>query len=115
MSMCRICRSCRMLFGDCLERVDGVNGGRVARHERRDRGVDHAMALEHRTPAKGIGLDDQAVVPGAGRRDLDDGVRLMTNIVDVEPDAVAIGQPVEVTWEPLTDGRNLPQFRPTDA
>jgi len=46
---------------------------------------------------------------------LDDGVRLMTNLVDVDPDDVRIGQRVEVTWEPLSDGRHLPQFRPSDA
>ena len=44
---------------------------------------------------------------------LDDGVRLMTNLVEVDPDDVRIGQRVEVTWEPLTDGRHLPQFRPS--
>ena len=46
---------------------------------------------------------------------LDDGVRLMTNLVDVDPDDVRIGQRVEVAWEPLSDGRHLPQFRPSGA
>jgi uncharacterized OB-fold protein len=45
---------------------------------------------------------------------LDDGVRLLTNLVDVDPDDVRVGQRVEVTWEALSDGRHLPQFRPAD-
>jgi uncharacterized OB-fold protein len=44
--------------------------------------------------------------------DLDEGVRMMTNIVDIPPDHVRIGLRVEVTWEPLSDGRQLPLFRP---
>ncbi len=44
--------------------------------------------------------------------DLDDGIRMMTNVVDCDPDTVTIGQRVEVCWEPLSDGRNLPLFRP---
>ena len=44
--------------------------------------------------------------------DLDDGIRLMSNVVDLDPEAVAPGLAVEVTWEPMSDGRHLPQFRP---
>jgi uncharacterized OB-fold protein len=42
--------------------------------------------------------------------DLDDGIRLLTNIVGSPPEQVRIGQPVALTWEPLTDGRHLPLF-----
>jgi uncharacterized protein len=44
--------------------------------------------------------------------DLDDGVRMMTNVVDVDPDAVLVGMTVRVGWEPLSDGRHLPVFAP---
>ena len=44
--------------------------------------------------------------------DLDEGVRMMTNIVGCPPEEVHSGMAVEVTWEPLTDGRQLPLFRP---
>jgi uncharacterized OB-fold protein len=43
---------------------------------------------------------------------LDEGARLMTNIVGCEPGAVRVGMPVSVTWEELSDGRALPQFEP---
>ena len=44
--------------------------------------------------------------------DLDEGVRLLTNIVDVDPWSVAVGQRVGVAWEALADGRHLPVFAP---
>jgi uncharacterized OB-fold protein len=42
--------------------------------------------------------------------DLDDGIRMMSNVVGCEPKDVKVGMPVEVTWEPLSDGRHLPVF-----
>lgn len=44
--------------------------------------------------------------------DLDEGVRMMTNLVGAEPEASRVGLRVRVAWEPLTDGRNLPLFEP---
>ena len=44
--------------------------------------------------------------------DLDEGVRMMSNIVGVDADSVHVGMGVRITWEPLSDGRNLPQFEP---
>jgi hypothetical protein len=44
--------------------------------------------------------------------DLDEGARMMTNIVGCEPAAVRIGMPVRVTFEDLGDGRALPLFEP---
>ena len=43
--------------------------------------------------------------------DLDEGVRLLSNLVDVEPDAVRIGMQVEVRFEPTVDDRAVPVFR----
>jgi len=41
-----------------------------------------------------------------------EGVRLSTNLVDVEPDAVRVGMEVEVVSESLPDGGVIPVFRP---
>jgi uncharacterized OB-fold protein len=46
--------------------------------------------------------------------ELDEGVRMMSNVVGIAPDDVRVGMPVRVTWEPLDDGRNLPQFEPVE-
>ena len=47
--------------------------------------------------------------------DLDEGVRMMANVIDCEPDAVSIGMPVMIAWEALSDGRNLPMFAPSGS
>ena len=45
--------------------------------------------------------------------ELVEGPRLMTNIVDCEPDAVSVGMVVEVTFEAIDDSDvHLPVFRP---
>jgi uncharacterized OB-fold protein len=47
--------------------------------------------------------------------DLAEGVRMLTNIVGVPAAEVTIGMAVTLTWEPLSDGRQLPQFTPTST
>jgi uncharacterized OB-fold protein len=44
--------------------------------------------------------------------DLDEGVRLVTNLVDVTPEGVTIGMPVEVVFTAFDGGLVLPLFRP---
>lgn len=44
--------------------------------------------------------------------DLEEGVRMMSNVVGIEADQVKVGMAVTVTWEALSDGRNLPLFEP---
>ena len=44
--------------------------------------------------------------------DLDDGVRMLTNIVECDPAAVHIGMPVEVVFDDVTPAATLPKFRP---
>jgi hypothetical protein len=44
--------------------------------------------------------------------DLQEGVRMLTNVVDCDPESVQIGQQVSLAWESLSDGRNLPVFVP---
>lgn len=45
--------------------------------------------------------------------ELDDGPRMMANVVDVDPSAVRIGLRVAVTFEPRGEVA-LPQFRPLE-
>lgn len=64
----------------------------------------------------------QAFLPSLGAHlpyvvailDLDgaEGVRLISNLVEVEPDAVTVGMPVEVTWDDVAPGLAVPRFRP---
>jgi uncharacterized OB-fold protein len=40
------------------------------------------------------------------------GVRMMSNLVDVDPSRVAIGLPVELVWEDMSAELAVPRFRP---
>jgi uncharacterized OB-fold protein len=74
------------------------------------RGAVYAVTVEHKPAAL-------AAVFGGERYavalvELDEGVRLMANVVGTDPDEVRIDDPVVVTWEALSDGRHLPLFEP---
>lgn len=44
--------------------------------------------------------------------ELDEGPRVLTNIVECDPSSLAVGQAVEVVFERNGEGRALPRFRP---
>jgi uncharacterized protein len=44
--------------------------------------------------------------------DLDEGPRLMTNLVGVDPDDVRIGMRVRVKFEPVSEDASVPLFEP---
>ena len=44
--------------------------------------------------------------------ELEEGVRMLTNIIDCKPEDVKIGMPVEVTFEDATPEISIPLFRP---
>jgi uncharacterized protein len=64
-------------------------------------GEVHAVSVMHRPEKYPVALVE-----------LDEGVRLMSNVVNVDPDDVHVGMRVRLTWEPLSDGRNLWLFEP---
>jgi uncharacterized OB-fold protein len=69
------------------------------------RGVVYALTVVHRAPP-GFAEDAPYVVALV---DLEEGPRLMTRLLDVEPAAAAIGMPVEVAIEGEPP---LPYFKP---
>jgi uncharacterized protein len=46
---------------------------------------------------------------------LDEGVRILSNLVDIEPEEVRIGMQVSVRFEPTRDGMAVPVFARTDT
>jgi hypothetical protein len=75
------------------------------------RAIVHAAVVEHRPEAAGAAFAHGepfciALV------DLEEGVRMMTNVVGCAPGDVSSGMAVALTWEPLSKGRQLALFRP---
>jgi uncharacterized OB-fold protein len=75
------------------------------------RAIVHAAVVEHRPELAGAAFA-QGEPFCIALVDLEEGVRMMTNVVGCPPDDVTIGMAVTVTWEPLSDGRQLALFRP---
>jgi hypothetical protein len=40
------------------------------------------------------------------------GLRMISNLVDVSPEDVEIGMPVELVWEDMSDDLAMPRFKP---
>jgi len=47
--------------------------------------------------------------------DLDEGPRMMTDVVDCDVEALAVGMPLEVTYRELHEDITVPVFRPAAA
>ncbi len=78
------------------------------------RGTVYAAVVEHRPEAAGAAFTDGQPYCVA-LVDLEEGVRMLTNVVGCPPEDVRSGMAVTVTWEALGDGRQLPLFAPTGA
>ncbi len=88
-----VCPGC---LGDELEWRPSSGTGRV-----------YAVTVEHKP--QDPRMAEQAPYAVA-LVELDEGVRLLTNIVGCDPDKVSVDDAVSVVWEPLPDGRQLPLF-----
>jgi len=74
------------------------------------KGTLHTYLINHR-PAPGFEADAPYVIAVV---QLEEGPRMMTNLVDVEPDAskLPIDLPLEVIFDTVNDEITLPKFRP---
>ncbi|MEE9401320.1 MAG: Zn-ribbon domain-containing OB-fold protein [Dehalococcoidia bacterium] len=43
--------------------------------------------------------------------EMEEGVRLVSNMVDIRPQEISIGMPVEVVFDDIAEGLTLPKFR----
>jgi uncharacterized protein len=73
------------------------------------RGVVHAFTIPHRHPNRAF--QPPYVVALV---ELEEGARMMTNLVEVDPtpEAVAVGMSVEIVYDDVTAEVTLPKFRP---
>lgn len=71
------------------------------------RGSVYTFTTVHRAPVPG-----RAVPYVVAIVDMEEGWQMLSNLVDCEPEAVAFGLPVEVTWSEDPAHGPLPVFRP---
>ncbi|MCH8090644.1 MAG: Zn-ribbon domain-containing OB-fold protein [Chloroflexi bacterium] len=73
------------------------------------RGKLYSFVINHR-PAPGFGPEPYVIAVV----ELDEGPRMMTNLIDVEPDPdkISCDMPVRIVYEDVTTEITLPKFRP---
>jgi uncharacterized protein len=77
-------------------------------------GTVHAVSVQHR-PANPTMADRVPYAVALVEVDAGDNrrtIRVMSNVVNCDPAAIAVGDTVRITWEALSDGRHLPVFEP---
>jgi uncharacterized protein len=87
----------------------GCLSGRVEWVRASGRGTVYTFTVTHQNQAPGF---RDALPYVLAYVELDEGVRMLTNIVGCAPDDVRIGMPVEVAFEDVTPSVTLPKFRP---
>ena len=73
------------------------------------RGEVYTFTIVHRPIAAGQELPFVVAVialEGSG------GLRMISNLVDVDPAEIEIGMPVELVWEDMSEHLAMPRFRP---
>ena len=71
----------------------------------------YAVTVTRRGPAAFRGREPYVVAT----IELDEGVRFLSNVVNCDPETVAVGMRVRVTWDALEDGLHYPVFEPVPA
>jgi uncharacterized OB-fold protein len=76
------------------------------------RGTVYSFTVIHRAPSRAF----QGKVPYVlALIELDEGIRMMSNVVDTDPAEVRIGMRVEVVFDDVTSEVTLPKFRPLNS
>ena len=89
---------CRGCLSDRLDWVESKGTGSV-----------YSYSVVHRAPSSAFERDVPYTV---ALIDLPEGCRMLSNVVDVDPQDVRIGMQVEVVFEEITPDISLPKFRP---
>jgi len=103
------CRACGEIFffpnhfcprclSEDLEWIQSSGAGKV-----------HTFSVIERPPIQSFAADVPYVVAII---ELDEGPRMMSNIIEIAPGDVRVDMPVEVVFEDVTDDVTLPKFRP---
>ena len=104
------CASCGRLQHPPAPMCPGCHGFEMDAIEASGRGTVHSFVVAHHPPIPPFPYPNVIVLV-----ELDEGTRLVSRLVGIEPDDVAIGMPVAVEFERIDDGFVVHQFRPASA
>jgi hypothetical protein len=89
---------CARCWSDSLEWREASGRGRV-----------YTFTVTHRTQARGFKEEVPYVVAYV---ELEEGVQVLTNLVECDSEEVGVGMPVVVTFEDVSAEVSIPRFRP---
>ncbi|MEE8363063.1 MAG: Zn-ribbon domain-containing OB-fold protein [Dehalococcoidia bacterium] len=105
----RKCNDCNQAYFYPRNICPGCFSDNVEWIQASGRGTVHTFAIVHRSPHPGFEAPYVTALI-----DLEEGPRMPTNLVNVEPDPekIQIGMAVKVTFDDVTDEITLPKFEP---
>ncbi len=77
--------------------------------ESEGRGKVWTFSIHHMGPSKAYKGEPPYVV---ALIEMEEGVKMMSNVVDIDPHEVSIGMDVQVVFDDVTDEVTLPKFKP---
>ena len=107
--MIQRCRATGQAFLYSRQLVPGVVDSEVEWIEASGRGTIYSFTVARRPAGQAFADDVPYVVVAVT---LEEGARVMSNLVTDTPDNVAIGQAVEVFFDPVSDDLTIPKFKP---
>jgi len=101
------CTACQRAIFFPREVCPGCLGSSLEWRPASGRGRVYSYTVEHRPQNPNLTAPYTVALI-----DLDEGVRLMSNLINCPPEDAEVGMPVTIAWEELSDGRHLPMFEP---
>ena len=106
----RRCEDCRLFYHPPLPTCPHCGSAHVHWKPVSGRGTVYSYTIGHHAVHPSLKGHSPYNVSVVLLDDADD-VRLITNVVDVPPEQMAIGLPVEVCFEPSGEGQMVPRFK----
>jgi uncharacterized OB-fold protein len=110
--MLQHCAACSRWSFPVRERCPHCFAARLEWRAASGRGTLYTFAVMHQVMNPGFA---GAVPYNIAQIDLEEGVRMVSNVVGVPNDSLRIGMKLEAVFEPVSDSVTLPKFRPAAA
>lgn len=107
--MLQHCAACGKWSFPVRERCPHCLGAPLQWRAASGRGTLYTFAIMHQVMNPGFAAD---VPYNVSQIDLEEGVRMVCNIVGIANDRLRIGMAVEVVFEDVGEGVSIPKFRP---
>ena len=107
--MIQRCKATGQTFLYSRQLAPGVVDSEVEWIEASGRGTIYSYTVARRPAGQPFADDVPYVIVSV---ELEEGARVMSNLVTADPDSVAIGQAVEVVFDAVSGDLTIPKFRP---